>query len=512
MKSGFVAVGLSVAIVSTAWAQDAVQWRVQDGGNGHWYQRFMSSEVANCWSAARQWCLAQGADLASVTSSNEEEVVKAAFCDSASTSLGWFGFQGTNTWSDGEPVGYLNWYGGGPSGDGPYAMLNCAGWNDIGGPGGCWVGQATWLAEWSADCNADGIVDYGQCRDGSLADANLNNVPDCCEASVDCAGTSVGAGTCAIFSRGTDTVRISGVNTSLSGDYTLEWSGFQLNQPVVANPPATVNARIWSEQDSVTEDKALGLYPDRRPSGTVNSNCFVQATASAPLPVLSRTHVALVRLGGTMTLYVDGAPVQSAPQACMPLNGGNSSMSLGAFVYVGQPTTNYWRAAPVALDWVRVSGSARYTGSFAMPSEPIVADALTQMLVTFNGANPWQDLANPGATLVPGAGVSGGTAPQISTDCDGSGVPDQVELGSPGADGDGNGILDSCECLSNPALPVCCPADLNRDGVVSGPDLGAIIAFWGPNPAFSAADINRDGNVNGSDIAVLLAAWGSCFN
>jgi hypothetical protein len=34
--------------------------------------------------------------------------------------------------------------------------------------------------EWSADCNNDGIVDYGQIRDGSLADVNGDNIPDCC--------------------------------------------------------------------------------------------------------------------------------------------------------------------------------------------------------------------------------------------------------------------------------------------------------------------------------------------
>ncbi len=40
--------------------------------------------------------------------------------------------------------------------------------------------------EWSADCNGDGIVDYGQCQDGSLADANANNIPDCCESGDPC--------------------------------------------------------------------------------------------------------------------------------------------------------------------------------------------------------------------------------------------------------------------------------------------------------------------------------------
>jgi hypothetical protein len=42
------------------------------------------------------------------------------------------------------------------------------------------------IIEWSADCNSDGIVDYGQIRSGELADANANNIPDCCENGTVC--------------------------------------------------------------------------------------------------------------------------------------------------------------------------------------------------------------------------------------------------------------------------------------------------------------------------------------
>ena len=42
------------------------------------------------------------------------------------------------------------------------------------------------IIEWSADCNSDGIVDFGQIRAGELEDANTNNIPDCCEQGVAC--------------------------------------------------------------------------------------------------------------------------------------------------------------------------------------------------------------------------------------------------------------------------------------------------------------------------------------
>jgi hypothetical protein len=40
--------------------------------------------------------------------------------------------------------------------------------------------------EYDADCNADNIVDFGQCLDGSLPDTNTNNIPDCCEENTPC--------------------------------------------------------------------------------------------------------------------------------------------------------------------------------------------------------------------------------------------------------------------------------------------------------------------------------------
>ncbi len=182
---GVAALSAALSVADASHAQ-AVQWRVEDGGNGHWYELVSDSTAANCWAVARERSLLAGGDLVSVTSAAENTLLLSTYCTNTKDSLGWMGYQGTNTWSDGEPVGYTNWFGGTPSGDGPYATLNCAGWNDIGGPSGCWSGTAEWIVEWSADCNSDGIVDYGQCRDGTLPDFNGNNIPDCCESGSTC--------------------------------------------------------------------------------------------------------------------------------------------------------------------------------------------------------------------------------------------------------------------------------------------------------------------------------------
>jgi hypothetical protein len=49
--------------------------------------------------------------------------------------------------------------------------------------------EHTYMIEWSADCNGDGIVDYGQILDGTYADDYGNGVPDCCDAGEPCDAT-----------------------------------------------------------------------------------------------------------------------------------------------------------------------------------------------------------------------------------------------------------------------------------------------------------------------------------
>ena len=65
----------------------------------------------------------------------------------------------------------------GPGGDTGGTPGYSCNWNDVSLRG---TGQGA-LIEWSADCNNDGIVDYGQILQGQLADTNANGVPDTCE-------------------------------------------------------------------------------------------------------------------------------------------------------------------------------------------------------------------------------------------------------------------------------------------------------------------------------------------
>ena len=171
---------------------EAKQWPEAEGGNGHWYLYQQDIAVGSvCWSEALARSRSVGGDLVSLTSVEEEDFVRLM---NDCLDAPWIGYQGEGLpWSDGEPVGYTNWLSGQPSGDGPYATMTCApsaaGWNDIGGSSGCWPNLNFWVSEWSADCNNDGIVDFGQILSGTLTDSDRNGIPDQCELGACCLGT-----------------------------------------------------------------------------------------------------------------------------------------------------------------------------------------------------------------------------------------------------------------------------------------------------------------------------------
>ena len=180
---------------SAAQAQEAVQWRVQDAGNGHWY-RYTTN--ATTWSAGAANARAIGGHLATLSSAQE-----ALFLRTLGAGTVWFGiYQNRSSaafaepgggweWVNGEDVVYTNWRvntNGQPNepnnlGGEDFGLMdaNAITWND-----GQETGPYPSFIEWSADCNNDGIVDYGQILDGTFPDANGNGVPDCCDGGGSC--------------------------------------------------------------------------------------------------------------------------------------------------------------------------------------------------------------------------------------------------------------------------------------------------------------------------------------
>ena len=179
-----------------------VQWRVAEGGNGHWYK--IRPKVGD-WHACRSAALAAGADLASPSTSAENLFVERFVPSPSGSSLnrvfiggrqapgssptvGWY-------WIDGSDWDYTDWQFNQPNGNEGYLAVFVHGatvvWGDYVADS---IDLCCFLVEWSADCNNDGVVDYGQILQGQLVDADANGVPDVCEVDP-CPGDITNGGT-----------------------------------------------------------------------------------------------------------------------------------------------------------------------------------------------------------------------------------------------------------------------------------------------------------------------------
>ncbi len=189
------AAAAALSIGSLATAQDAVQWRVEDGGNGHWYA---SISAHASWTASQSAAANLGGHLVTLRSTAESDFVKSKRIAWGNWgSWCWYGgrldcVEGaivscescTWRWVTGEPLDFTDWSPFEPNCGFPTERIASMGtdWADLFDD----YPITHAIMEWSADCNNDGIVDFGQIRAGELDDANGNNIPDCCEGGASC--------------------------------------------------------------------------------------------------------------------------------------------------------------------------------------------------------------------------------------------------------------------------------------------------------------------------------------
>ena len=201
------AMAVTAAVTANgALAGDAVQWRVADGGNGHWYAAIaMPSDID--FPAATAIARQRGGYLFSGCGDEFDIVIQITDALSPqywlaapqSDWLGpWIGIQLTGNiwgWSDGSTCTFDRWdtSRGQPNCPGIASGETVAFLYSVGAapvPVGHDVTTSrttrSLLIEWSADCNNDNIVDYGQILNGQLADTNTNGIPDCCEPGNNC--------------------------------------------------------------------------------------------------------------------------------------------------------------------------------------------------------------------------------------------------------------------------------------------------------------------------------------
>ena len=208
----------ALMMAGSTYAQEAVQWRADDGGNDHWYL-VVTVPQGITWTEAHASALNMNALLACLESSTERAFCVGQFGSDAVPSAWAPQYEGGaivfGPWLGGyqvesglEPAGGWFWLTGAafdPSWQSNCCNNSCNGsadedrlhlhyepgqqtprWNDLPDVVGCGNQPRGFIVEFSADCNSDGIVDYGQIRAGDLADTNANNIPDCCETGTVC--------------------------------------------------------------------------------------------------------------------------------------------------------------------------------------------------------------------------------------------------------------------------------------------------------------------------------------
>jgi hypothetical protein len=471
---------VSMVVVSQAVADGAVQWRAEDGGNGHWYAVVVTDGDIS-WSAAQVSAISNGGDLAKISSSNCMQFV---FTITANTPGAWipFGNSWLGPWLGGrqllgsaEPSGGWVWT------DGTMIDLGAVR-SDFNNSAGCGVNEdrlsfwkastppistgttdfvvsdfpdrgycepwypheSAYVIEWSADCNNDGIVDYGQCRNGELADYDSDNTPDCCERGEACV-----VGNYPVQWQTTD-----GGNGHW---YLLDIQQAGIDWPD-ANSISMASGGKLSQIESLMECQYLFDLSAR------NSSAWNQNGGGALGPWLGGRQQPGAQEPNGGWLWTDGSSIDFA--ACRFVGSDPSGCG------INEDRMSFW--CQDARDV--------YAGSVAYETSDY-----------------------------PARGICGNLGPiraflvEWSMDCNNDDIVDfgQILTGQL-PDANANGIPDICEGTT------CQDADLYRNGRIDGADLAALLSEWGPVNPFTQSDFNHDDLVDGSDLAFLLANWGPC--
>jgi hypothetical protein len=166
----------SLALTAASFAEQPVQWRAEDGGNGHWYQ-FVRFNGGVLYPFAKSFCEARGGHLVTIRSAAEHGFT----CSILGALECWIGAEKVGdswTWCTGETWDYGDQYFCSMVGGDRFQLYGCYCWNDT-YDNDCCTGAL--IIEWDSDCNSDGIVDFGQILAGQLRDTNSDGVPDVCQ-------------------------------------------------------------------------------------------------------------------------------------------------------------------------------------------------------------------------------------------------------------------------------------------------------------------------------------------
>ncbi len=544
---------LASTCVATAHATDAVQWRVEDGGNGHWY---IASANRMTFPTALAWTQAAGGHLATIGSAGENAIL---FDLARTTPEAWvvinghvangpfFGAQQLSTnpgyseprdgwrWVTGESLGdpYTNFCrsqpddnsGGGQSVGAFYAtgdqQYSC--WDDIFDATQFTSLPWTFLVEWDADCNNDGIVDYGQILNGQLADSDADGVPDICETlRVPQDYPTIQA---AIDAGGPATPRIIAV---AAGTYN---ESFALNGKDVTVRGAPNNATILDGTGLTT---SIARFTGGEPATASLEQLVFRNGISGSLLNPKST----VRLGGAILAHEAFVNLLRCRFEYCSADFGGAAYLYSTTLHAQDCTftNNSANDEGGAVLSFRTDGGV-YSSSFTSNRCGTLSTSSGAAIKLVGGRTSDSIFAIEDCTIT-GAPVNGVGA-AVQQFADSSGVPGvlhiintsisghTVDLGAAGLDvigGMQSCVLSEGTVICNNTVrnvdgpftivsnaTVCdCLSDMTGDDLVNGFDLSVVLSNWGLTPSSGDGDVNHDGMVDAADLAIALNTWGSC--
>ncbi len=219
---------------------------------------------------------------------------------------------------------------------------------------------------------------------------------------------------CVVFSRPTDTISING-HTLVTNQITIE-AEILISSALPA--PTYSEARIFEEELSGQCDKQLWASLGIIGGGTwVGDNPNTLITVANPGANDVWHHLAFVHDSNEDRIYLDGLELGTLDFSGDPsiANSPDSGMSIGATgVYAPYVAGSFIGA----IQWVRVSCVARYSGASVTPPVAVPSsDAFAQILFDFSQVGPGTsivyDLSPNQFTGTVAVGFSGATAPSF---------------------------------------------------------------------------------------------------
>lgn len=190
-----------------------------------------------------------------------------------------------------------------------------------------------------------------------------------------------------------------------SGDFTIEcWAYFN------TVPTTSGNHNGMLSIDNITVTRGCLLLTDGDNAGKVNFTAFSGATAYAVLSTAAPAantwhHIAVVRNGTALTLYLNGVSQNTTTIGTASVNTVTANHFIGALCNGGSPLVNSYMRGILA-DIRIVKGTAVYTSAFTPPTAPLTAVTNTSLLTNFTNAGISDAAATNDLTTVGDAQVS----------------------------------------------------------------------------------------------------------